>query len=107
MSLLWTEQETTWVKRKLANIQITVKNYVLVTAWVLKISIVKMKKYSPENPDRWQRVQVAFGLIAIGWKQSTKYFFGSNSTLLPSIYKMYTNYCMLQTINYTNRMLKK
>jgi hypothetical protein len=26
---------------------------------------------------------------------------------LPSIYKMYTNYCMLQTINYTNRMLKK
>jgi hypothetical protein len=28
-----------------------------------------MKKYSPENPDRWQRVQVAFGLIAIGWKQ--------------------------------------
>jgi len=45
-----------------------------------------MKKYSPENPDRWQRVQVAFGLIAIGWKQSTKYFFGSNSTLLPGIY---------------------
>jgi hypothetical protein len=26
---------------------------------------------------------------------------------LPSIYKMYTNYSMLQTINYTNRMLKK